>query len=213
MADVKIPDTEKLASGEFEVTAVADNPREWQGSKGGKMLSYRLTLKQGANSQDRVELAQKESTPAPKVGDKLTGDLTKRYYEAKGQIKSDFKFQKERTGPGGGGRAWKPRPDDAPVVYAAKQAQIVAQHSQNMALRILELAHTRLALVHPDGDGDLSGEAIALMETLGVELKDGDDNELGLVDAFARHASLAAADAWKREEDKQNVAKALAALS
>lgn len=203
---------EALTTGVHEVLTVADDTRSWTNKQSSKeMLSYRVKLKAPDGTEHaRVELAQLETTAAPKAGDKLDGSITKRFYEAQGETKSDLQFKKASRGGGfgggGGGRAWKPRPDDAPVVYAAKQAQIVAQHSQNMAIRVLELA-----AAHSE-TGDFSG----IMADLGVPLsfeRDGDTVKLGLVDAFQRHASIAAGEAWKREEEKGRVAKALADLS
>lgn len=201
MADV--PPTKTLVENTtWKVTAVHGEPREWTASKGGKMLSYRITIEAGERKLERVELAQRETTAAPKVGDEIEGSVEQRHYESGGEVKSDLKLKKATGGyGGGGGRAWKPRPDDAPVIYAARQAQIVAQHSQDMAMRVLELSRK-------------SGESpVEIMELLGVSQEDADGNPLGLVDAFQRHAGKSAATAWAREAESGMIAKALAEIS
>jgi len=191
------------AVGPHKIVAVlAEEPRPWDSTKGGPMLSWRIDVEAGEQTLERVELAQKKTTAKPEVGQELDGHVQRRFFGTDGV---DLQFRKAaRFGGGGGGgsgRAWKPRPDDAPVVYAAKQAQIVCQHSQNMALRVLELA-------------EKSGESTeTLMSRLGVLTETGDGQALGLVEAFSRDASLAAARAWRREHEKKAVSDALADLS
>lgn len=194
-------------AGDHEILAVGDGARDWQTKSDPprEMRSYRIKLRDTeGNEHGNVELAQLQTTAPPVAGQKLNGHVERRFYGDNDE-KVALQFKKAaRGGGGGGGRAWKPRPDDAPVVYAAKQAQIVAQHSQNMALRVLELAHAT-------GTDDWAG----IMADLGVSLDppEGSQKPLGLVDAFARHASMAAATAWLREKEKHAVADALAELA
>lgn len=209
--------------GEWEITHVADNPRKWDAKKGGPMLSYRINLKCGDKSFERVELTQKESTDAPTVGQKMDGEVQRRFYGANDE-NTDLQFRKAARGGGygggGGGRSWKPRPDDAPPVWAGKQAQIVAQHSQNMALRVLELAH---ASDRPAAEimGDLGVKTTVQkarcvgcgqMVEPNAESAEGDTVELGIVDAFALYANEAFERAWQREDRGGAVRDALAAL-
>jgi hypothetical protein len=193
-------------SGAHTVEAVSgDEPRSWstKGDNPRPMLSYRLTVKDSGDATfTDVELAQLETSPAPKAGDSIEGVVNRRFYEWDGEEKSALQFKKAARGfgGGGGGRAYKPRPDDAPVVYAARQAQIVAQHSQDMALRVLELAR------QSGDDPDL------IMATLGIPTTDESGASVGLVNAFRHDASLAAKDAWQREAQGKGIATALAAL-
>jgi len=195
------------------IESVGDNPRSWSGSKGGTNLSYRVKVKSKDGSKQpprdsdtyaNVELVQKESTAAPTVGQEIEGTVDLRPWETKdGEKKEDLKFNKPRGagyGGGGGGRAWKPRPDDSPLVYVSRQAMIGTQHSQDMALRVLELAQ-RL------GTDDWGG----IMADLGVEIEH-DGTPLGLVAAFQRQVNMAGAAAWKSEEENSRLAKALAAI-
>jgi len=168
------------------------------------MLSYKLTIKDSGDATfNDVELALAETSPAPKAGDSIEGVVNRRFYEWDGEEKSALQFKKAARGGfgGGGGRAYKPRPDDAPVVYAARQAQIVAQHSQDMALRVLELAQA-------SGTDDHSG----IMADLGIPTTDDTGAAIGLAEAFRRDASVAAKDAWRREAEGKGIASALQAL-
>lgn len=198
------------------IESVGDSPRRWSGAKGGTNLSYRIKVKSDDGSKQpprdsaeyaNVELVQKESTAAPTPGQKIEGDVTIRPWQTKeGEKKEDLKFEKPRGsfgGGGGGGRTWKPRPDDSPLVYAARQASIGTQHSQDMAIRVLELA-----FAHDQGVDEL-------MDLLGVERSveaDGKTVVLGLVAAFQRQVNMAGANAWEVEEKRNRIADALAKI-
>jgi hypothetical protein len=98
--------------------------REWASQQGGPMVSYYLGLtdSQGTNYLD-IELAQKASSPAPQVGQVIEGNLDQGPYGTK--------LKKAFQGPGGGGGR---SPED--------RKSIVRQHSQDMALRTVELGAT-----------------------------------------------------------------------
>jgi len=194
------------------IESVGGSPRSWSGAKGGTNLSYKIRCKtkDGSKQPPRnspsyadVELVQKESTPAPTAGQEIEGDVIEREWKSKDGEKSGkaLKFEKPRSGfgGGGGGRAWKPRPDDSPMVYASRQASIGTQHSQDMAIRVVELAFAQ----------DVPVEQ--LMEVLGVETK-AKEKELGLVAAFQRQVNMAGATAWENEEKNNRIAGALAKL-
>lgn len=204
--------------GEYEVTRVGEETRDWQtkGDNPREMRSYRISVKLGDKEFKSVELGQLKTTAAPTVGQKLNGKVMEREYEYGGQTKTDLKFEKARGGGGrGGGRAYKPRPEDAPTVYVAKQAQIVAQHSQNMALRVLELASSRIA-ASPDPSGDLHGEAVNIMGELGIPMTasvGGEDTDLGLVQAFTADANRAGKRAAEIETENRTITDALKAIS
>lgn len=227
---------------EYIIENVHADTRDWlskfakdKGQTDPDMRSYRLDLKDGdGNVRQRIELAQKITTAAPQAGSKIEGTINERQYGD--PPKTDYKLTKPAGGGGGGrgggGRAWKPRPDDAPPVWSGKQAQIVAQHSQNMALRVLELA----ARTEPTTTVTNPGEVVegldpvaAIMDRLGVKTTvqkercpgcgqlteaeaDGaevDTIDLGLVDAFSLHANEAFERAWAREERNSTISDAM----
>jgi len=186
----------------FKITKVHDEVRDWDSTKGGKMRSYRIDLEGPDVPRDRIELAQKVETAAPTVGQTLEGVINERTYGD--PPKKDYKFQKAQAGGGGGGRSWKPRPDDSPVVYAARQAAILRQHSQDMGLRVMELA-------------DRSGVTpTQIMEELGITMeieRGGEKVALGLAAAFMVDAGQASNAAWDLEEEKHRIADAMAKVA
>lgn len=131
----------------WEIVAVGDDPREWQGSKGGPNLSWRLGIKSadGSTQPPRgkaeyagVEYVAKKDKPAPQPGQKIEGEVKIRPWKTKeGEDREDLKFEKPRGFGGGGGRGWQPRIDDDPVVYAGKQAAIAAQTSLERATEMV----------------------------------------------------------------------------
>jgi hypothetical protein len=175
-------------------------PREWSGSGGSEWESYRVTIEPagGGDQIANVELNEKKGSPAPAPGKELHGDV-----DTSGQYGPKFKRARKGGfgGGGGGGRAWKPRPDDSPLVYVSRQAGIIRQHSQDVALRILALAAEK-------HDGDFAG----VCADLGLDLGDGDDGPVGLIDAVSRDVSRAAGAAWSREKEKETIKNALADL-
>jgi hypothetical protein len=146
---------------------------------------------------------QKPETAAPKAGDELDGAIETREYEAQGEKRTALKFKKTQGfggGRGGGGRAWKPRPDDSPVVYAGRQASIQRQHSQDMAMRIVELAASSNQSVDD------------VCSALGLPEKDGDGNKLDLIDRVSFDVNVVTRAAWQREAEHGNIAKEMAKI-
>lgn len=191
----------------WKVKSVGDNPRTWTNKHKKEMVSYRIAVEtadgseqppKGQKSYSKVELVQVPATAAPKPGDQLDGSIEVRKYGENNE-KEDLKFTKTQQGRGGGGRSYKPRPDDAPPVYAERQAKIAAQHSQDMALRVLELA------------AQTNDDPVSIMERLGVETEH-DGKTLGLVAAFSRQVNMAGAGAWNSEEEHGRIAGALAKI-
>lgn len=189
------------AEQEWEIGTVHGEPRAWQSQKGGDMLSYRIDVRPKGKDEPvfrRVELAQKKDTAAPQSGGTLDGEVTERTYGENNE-KTDLKFKKAaRGGGGGGGGRYKPRPDDSPKVYAARQAQIARQHSQDVAFRIVELAH---AVSKPVGE---------VAAEVGIVLApDGSEEPLSLVEAVHADVTRAGASAWSREADNGMIAAAV----
>lgn len=191
---------------QYTVKNVRADTRDWTSAKGGKMRSYRIDLVAADGAVNTgidgkgVELAQRETTPPPKEGDTLDGAITERKW-GENNDKIDLKFQKAQGAGGGGGRSWKPRPDDSPKVYASRQAAILRQHSQDMALRVMELAQASNA------------EPQEVMDALGVDTtieREGQDPaHLGLVQAFMVDAGRASNAAWDLEDTKHRIADAM----
>lgn len=187
----------------YTITKVHDSVRDWSGQGDHPMKSYRIDLAD-ANGQpvrERVELAQRATTAVPTVGQKIDGQINERKYTSAGEEKTDWKFQKAGGGGGGGGgRPWKPRPDDCPEVYASRQAMIARQHSQNIGMRILELAHA-------------SGDDLAtVMDRLGIAYAT-DKGDLSVVDAVAKDVATTGFRAWTHEtgsDTQDKIADALA---
>lgn len=123
---------------EFTITSVQDNPRMWQSSKGGPMLSYKINVEDDQKfATPFVEWARKESSPAPIVGQKIEGSLELTDYGHK------FKAAQSPNGFGGS------RPEDP-----KKAAAIGRMHDQDMSLRTVEIA-SKLGLVAPTTTAEL----------------------------------------------------------
>lgn len=189
-----------MADASWEIAKVADRTRDWSSKQGGKMRSYYIGIKTDSpqppddkDKYDGVELAQRETTPAPTVGQKLDGYLETRTHEGRRYLK----FKKAQRGAGGGGRAWKPRPDDSPLVFAQRQASIARQHSQDMAIRVLELAK-----------GD-EAEARKLLDILGIEHQ-AEDKPIGLIAAVQMDVDRYGRAAWDREAENGRIKTAMA---
>lgn len=161
---------------EYRITAVRSGPRKWQSTKGGEMHSYRVDLAD-ANGQvtQNVERNKKPTSDPPKEGDQEYGDI-----EHGGEYGPKFKTASRPGSGGGGGGGRAKRPDDDPKVYAARQAAIARQHSQEMALRFLE---SRNGL----GDSDASDDEIL-------------DYVMRTAERFHEDVSKAARDAFRRQE-------------
>lgn len=107
----------------WKVVAVSEQTRPWNSQKGGPMVSYKVHLQDTAGVvTQNVELAQKQSSAPPAVGQVLEGNVDQGDYGPK--------FRKAFQ-QGGGGRGMSPE----------DRASIVRQHSQDMSLRALELAY------------------------------------------------------------------------
>ncbi len=104
----------------FTITAVSPNPRQWNSTKGGPMLSYRIDLDGPDGPVAGVEWARKATSVAPTVGQQLDGTI-----DTSGSYGPKFK-QAPAGGFGGGG----PRVEDP-----KRAATILRQHSQDMSLR------------------------------------------------------------------------------
>jgi hypothetical protein len=104
----------------YTITAVQPEPRAWNSTKGGPMLSYRVTLRneQGAEKPN-VEWARKATSPAPAVGQTIEGTVED------GQYGPKFKAAQQMGGGGGGGG----RPRDP-----AERRSIAMQASQKVAV-------------------------------------------------------------------------------
>lgn len=198
----------------WTIKSVGDSPRTWKNRQNQDMVSYKIAVEakdgqphppKNQKAYSNVELVQKPTSPAPTAGAELDGDIEERTFKKKDDTEGkSLKFKKaQRGGGGGGGRSWKPRPDDSPMVFASRQASIGTQHSQDMAIRVLELA----------AGGTMTVEAI--MQELGVETTievEGQEHQLGLVAAFQRQVNQAGAKAWEREEENGVIAAALAQI-
>lgn len=95
---------------EFKINAVSQEVRSFE-TKFGQMKSYKLKL-EGVESV--VELAQKDTTPAPVQGQTLTGSI-----DYTGQYGPKFKKEAPAFGGGGGGGS-KPsyQPKDEKAIQA-----------------------------------------------------------------------------------------------
>lgn len=110
----------------YTITAVGDQVRDWDATKGGPMKSYRVTLRNAeGNELANVEWARKATSPKPEVGQSVDGDV-----DTSGQYGPKLKLaQQQQGGRGGGGGGRSPE----------ESRRIVRQHSQNMALKYAAL--------------------------------------------------------------------------
>jgi hypothetical protein len=130
----------------FEVTGVHDR-KEWEG-KFGSMVSYVLDLHDVQNDTDKmdVELNRKPESREPQIGEQFVGDLTPGPYGEK--LKIDFEATKElgkggsreaSTGTSGGSQNVSKGQGGGEVDWDRRNAEIRRQHSQEMALRMLDV--------------------------------------------------------------------------
>lgn len=112
----------------YTIERCVGSPRDWDFS-GNSYRSYYVNFE---GDERRVEIAQKPETPAPNVGDTLTGHIEEQ--NRNGSVY--FKFRKAKAGNFGGGG--QPRPEDP-----ARAKRIVRQHSQGMALQYAALRHSQ----------------------------------------------------------------------
>jgi len=125
----------------YEVKHVS-GPKEWQGSH-GPMLSYKLDLDNNGVLERQVELNRKPESRAPAVGELLALDLEETNYGTKAKL--DFDRTKELSQPTlqtgsqetstGSTGGWQPESERDPE----RAARILRQHSQEMAIRAIDL--------------------------------------------------------------------------
>lgn len=121
---------------QYTIKAIHGQPKPWESTKGGPMLSYRVDLADSSGTvAQKVELAQKKDTPAPSVGDTIDGEITTRTYGD--PPREDLRFKKEYGGGGGGRGGGRKYLEDDPAIYAAKQAAIAAQTSIERATELV----------------------------------------------------------------------------
>lgn len=123
----------------FEIMVVGDQIREWSSERGGPMKSYRVGLRdEQGQSTPNVEWARKATSPPPVAGQKIEGTL-----DTSGQYGPKFKATPSSSF--GGGRGRDPK----------ESAQIVRQHSQEMALMYAALRVDKELLPEPFKLSDL----------------------------------------------------------
>lgn len=110
----------------FKVTHVQEQTRPWESTKGGPMVSYRITLRDAnGDEHPNVEWARKASSAPPKVDEVLDGTL-----DTTGQYGPKFKSTPSASfGGGGGSRGKDPK----------ERAEIRRQNAQAQALRYMEI--------------------------------------------------------------------------
>lgn len=111
---------------DFKVSSVAEKKR-FDGKQGGTFIVYTVTLNDGSVDHSGVELVQKDSTPAPTVGQTVTGNIETTQYGPK--------FKREQQGRPGG---WKKDPET--------EARISRMHAQEMALRYAHVTGETITL-------------------------------------------------------------------
>lgn len=103
----------------FTIDSVQDYPREWNSTKGGPMLSYKINVTDEAGAKTlAVEWARKKDSPAPVVGQTLDGAIEPTDYGPK------FKAAQGSFGGGGGGRQRDPKETAAIQRMAAHKAAV-----------------------------------------------------------------------------------------
>lgn len=120
----------------FEVVAVDPNFREWSPKANPERVfhAYRIRL-DGGGEVTEADWSRKPSSDPPKVGDRVAGSLEP------GQYRPKFKFDAEGTR--------NARLQDRAELFQGgesrddRQASIIRQHSQEMALRYCEIQGKR----------------------------------------------------------------------
>jgi len=111
---------------QYTIVKVHEQTRPWVSEKAGPMMSYRIDVRDsGGIVSERVELAQKTTTAPPVEGSALEGDI---------DLSGSYgpKMKKAYAAGPGGGRVMSPE----------DRASIVRQHSQEMAMNLINLAAT-----------------------------------------------------------------------
>lgn len=120
----------------YTIREVIGQPNAWSSQKGGPMLSYSLDVTGDDGFTGQVELNQKDSTPAPTVGQVIDGTLDKSNPKYAPKLK---KAPPQGGGFGGGGpRAGKSKADQDSIERAVAYkgavdlvaAMLQSQHRQ-----------------------------------------------------------------------------------
>jgi hypothetical protein len=121
----RLIDVVQLVASNYTITDVDPRTREWEYPKGSGNfnLSYKVKVKE---RDQELEHSRKKGKPAPAVGEVIFGVIE--------ESKGDFPDKLKKVQQGGGG-SWSPSKRDPAEVKAIQR-----QHSQEMALRSLELA-------------------------------------------------------------------------
>ena len=96
----------------------------------GPMKDLALTLRDGQDIEHQASWFTKQTTPVPEIGSTIEGELEPGRF--------GLKFKKAGGFAGGGGGFARAPQDDHPV----RRAGIVRQHSEDMALKTIELGLT-----------------------------------------------------------------------
>jgi hypothetical protein len=139
--------------------------RQWNSTKQGTMLSYRVVLKNAAGAaMENVEVSYKQSDPAPTAGMKLDGEV-----DTSGQYGPKFKFPYAGGGGGGGGGGRKSDP--------AERRSIAMQHAQKCAVTILEVAAAH-GDYHPPTAADVAGQVRTIAALLWQQVMDAEADKI-----------------------------------
>ena len=162
---------------EYKVIAVSDQVRSFE-TKFGKMKSYKLKLE---GVEEVVELAQKDTTPAPTAGATLNGTI-----DNSGQYGPKFKKETPQFGGGGsfsGGSGSKPAytPKDEKAIQAmwaigqavsalgTKTEEQYVEHVKQLAIDLFAMVDTvKLGKVEAEPVAEavsLNDEVMELMST------------------------------------------------
>lgn len=134
----------------YTITAVGDQVRDWDATKGGPMKSYRVTLRNAeGNELANVEWARKATSPKPEVGQSVDGDV-----DTSGQYGPKLKLAQQA---GGGGFSRSKPPEE--------RRSIAMQHAQKCAVTILEVA-----AAHGDYKPPNAGDVVGQVKTLAAAL-------------------------------------------
>jgi hypothetical protein len=130
--------------------------RDWD-SRNGAMKDYTLALE---GVPEQVRLTQKAETPAPAAGQEMDltlEDFPQEQVERYAPLANMKKAKKVQQGGFGGGGFGGPRPEDP-----KRNAGIVRQHSQDMAIQIIRLG---LELSIMEKPADMKGLLIEVRRT------------------------------------------------
>ena len=158
-------------SDEHLITWVG-NPRDYRTSAGHELVAYELKVEH----DDRViEWSRKVESPAPQVGELTpSADIVDGPHGPK--LKVDWDAVKAKTSQtpsqsaGGTFRASAGSPQGGES-QDARQASIVRQHSQEMALRLAQVEITRVIAAAEQGAGKVGSTPLATPEWLEMNLQ------------------------------------------